>query len=68
MNSRYIELLKKYHSDNSLLELLDLVVLDSMREREDYYLKNKKYPDNRCLLSKLKVDLQTVRAYVDMKK
>lgn len=68
MNQRYKELLKKYYNNNELLELLDLVALDNFREREEYYLKNKKYPDDRCLLSKLKVDLQTVRAYVDMKK
>lgn len=62
--NRYKELLKKFYSNEELIELLDLVVMDSRREKEEHYLKNKSYPDDRDLLGKLKTDLLTVRAYV----
>lgn len=67
MNKRYIELLIKYHNNTEILELLDLVRLDSARESEEYYLANKKYPDTRELLGKLKADLGTVSYMVHNK-
>lgn len=65
MNNRYKELLCKYCKDNELFELLNLVVLDSVREKEKYYLNNNKYPQDRELLSKLRVDLETTKEYLN---
>ena len=60
MNNRYKELLNKYAGNKDIYELLDLVVLDDVREREKYYLNNNSYPEHRNLINKLKVDLETV--------
>lgn len=61
INKEYIELLKKYAFNEELTKLIDLVYLDSIRERENYYLQHSAYTEQRDLLQKLKIDLITVR-------
>lgn len=63
MNNRYKELLNKFASNKDIYELLELVILDDVREREKYYLNNQHYPEKRNLINKLKVDLETVLEY-----
>lgn len=65
MNNRYRQLLLKYAGDKELYELLDLVALDDRRVKEIHYSKFETYPENRDLLGKLTVDLQTVKEYMD---
>lgn len=65
MNNRYKELLCKYASNKEVEELIELVVLDDFRVREDYYTKNKQYPQRQDLLSKLKVDLKTTEYFLN---
>lgn len=61
INNRYKELLLKFAGNAELLELFDLALLDDIRIREMYYEKNKKYPDQRDMLGKLRTDLYTVK-------
>ena len=65
MNKQYKILLSKYASDKDLMELLELVVLDDFRSREEYYIKNKTYPQRQDLLGKLKIDLKTTEHFLN---
>lgn len=58
-------MLCKYASNKEVEELIELVVLDDFRVREDYYTKNKQYPQRQDLLSKLKVDLKTTEYFLN---
>ena len=62
ISQRYKELLSKYSSSDEILELIELVVQDDFRVKEDYYDRNEKYPIQRDLLGKLKCDILTTRA------
>lgn len=67
VDKKYKELLFKFYANPEIYELIDLVILDSIREREEYYLAHKSYPQDRDLISKLKSDLNTIKAYVQSK-
>jgi len=64
-DKRYLELLVKYSNDNELLELINLTILDNEREKENYYIVNHKYSNDRCLLSKLKMDLKVTNLKIN---
>jgi len=64
-DKRYVELLSKYSGDKELMELLDLVVLDSNRVDEVYYNKYNQYPKRRDNLGKLKIDLISIKAKIN---
>lgn len=68
MDSNYKKLLLQFAGNKELLELLDLVVLDDMRVRGNYYMQHNSYPERIDLLQKLKIDLETTKAYMDSKK
>lgn len=67
VTGEYGELLIEFCNNNKLLELFEKVILDDIQERESYYRKNKKYPEQCDRLMKLKNDLLTVRAEETMK-
>lgn len=68
INERYKNLLMKFVNNKDLEELIELVTVDNEREREVFYIENKrfKYPDRRDLLGKLKMDLFTVKKHIDL--
>ena len=61
---KYTTLLKQFCGNEELYELLKLVREDSLREKENYYLKHKQYPSDRDLLSKLIIDLDTTKEFI----
>ena len=67
VTGEYGALLIEFCNNNKLLELFEKVILDDIQERESYYRKNKKYPEQCDRLTKLKNDLLTVRAEETMK-
>ena len=62
VTGEYGALLIEFCNNNKLLELFEKVILDDIQERESYYRKNKKYPEQCDRLMKLKNDRLTVRA------
>ena len=63
---RYTTLLKQFCGNEELYELLKLVRDDSLREKENYYLKHKQYPSERDLLAKLVIDLDTTKEFIQV--
>lgn len=61
LSDRYQELLQKYCNDTDLLELINLCIIDNRREKELSYLRNGKYPEQRDLIEKLRIDLLTLK-------
>lgn len=56
-NKKYDELLSKFCGNTELLELIKWCVLDWEEERELFFERYGKYPEQRNLLMKLKFDL-----------
>lgn len=65
MKQQYRELLMKYCGNKEIQELIELVILDDKRIRENYYSQYKKYPEQQDLLMKLKNDLYTVKKVLE---
>lgn len=53
----YEKLLNKYCKDNDIFILIEQSILTDFGEREDFYNRYKKYPEQRDRLMKLKNDL-----------
>lgn len=64
ISDRYLALLRTFSANKQIIELIQECILDDAREREEFYLINKKYPEKRELILKLKNDLETV-VYMD---
>lgn len=56
-NKKYDELLNNFYGNYELLELIKWCILDWEEEREVFFQRNGKYPEQRNLLMKLKFDL-----------
>ena len=54
----YDDLLLDFHDNVELTDMLVSVILEDNLERELYFLEHGSYPEKRCLLSKLKMDLK----------
>lgn len=65
MKQRYRELMMKYCGNNEIQELIELVILDDKRVRENHYSQFKKYPEQQDLLMKLKSDLYTTKKVLE---
>lgn len=64
MNNKYKQLLMKFCGDEDMLELLRLVREDDIRVREIYYSSHNEYPQNRDLIGKLLIDLDTTKQFI----